>query len=130
MAGGGVGVVGGGGGAQLDAQVGQKVEDGGQVAAGRRPAAAVEAAARAAAAHQRAVGHEVVVALGVAVQHPQHSLASRRKKNKRISGRITHGGTRLELALDEMALLMTPTRRQLHIQQNMRDRLIAIECQD
>ena len=26
------------------------------------------------------------------------------------------GGTRLELALDEMALLMTPTRRQLHVQ--------------
>ncbi len=29
------------------------------------------------------------------------------------------GGTRLELALDEMALLMTPTGRQLYIQQNM-----------
>ncbi len=41
-----------------------------------------------------------------------------------------HGGTRLELALDEMALSMTPTRQQLHVQQNMRDRLIAIECQD
>ena len=40
------------------------------------------------------------------------------------------GGTRLELALGEMALLMTPTRRQLHVPQNMRDRLIAIECQD
>ena len=30
------------------------------------------------------------------------------------------GGTKLELALDEMALLMTPTRH-LQIQQNMRD---------
>ena len=40
------------------------------------------------------------------------------------------GGTRLELALNEMVLLMTPTRRQLHMQQNMRDRLIAIECLD
>ncbi len=38
------------------------------------------------------------------------------------------GGTRLELALGEMALLMKPTRRQLHVHQNMRDRLIAIEC--
>ena len=46
------------------------------------------------------------------------------------AGRTVSGGTRLGLALDEMALLMTPTRRQLHTHQNMRDRLIAIECQD
>ena len=43
---------------------------------------------------------------------------------------IVSGGTRLAVALDGMALSMTPTRRQLHIQQNTRDRLIAIECQD
>ena len=49
-----------------------------------------------------------------------------RFQGRTTSANFTDGRFRLEI----VALLMTPTRRQLHIQQNMPDRLIAIECQD
>ena len=94
-------------------------------------------------AGQQRVAHHGQHVLGVQFGARQIRLEQRlgRRRRRRsllvLLGRLVtelyasysmSGGTKLELALYQMALLMTPTRRQLHVHQNMRDRLIAIEC--